>query len=62
VTQQQQQHQQQCSNRRKTSGGKLTEEEPGEKLQWDHSLTRQMKQINRVNDLILWNLQNMSLC
>jgi len=35
-----------------------TEEEPREELEWNHSLTRQMKQINCVDDLILRHLHN----
>ena len=35
-----------------------TKEKPCKKLEWDHSLSRQMKQIDRVNNLVLWHLHS----
>ena len=33
-----------------------TKEKPSKKLEWDHSLSRQMKQVDCVHDLVLRNL------
>jgi len=35
---------------------KLTKKEPSKKLEWDHALSRQMEQINRVDYLVLRHL------